>query len=269
MLNCNEILSASFADILFQDRNKEYGAYRLRKDYPRHLCIALAAMAAFMGICVWLCLIGSNQQPSIGSMISSVGGHQLVEPPTFLVVPSPPPAPAAPRTKAVPYTAFRIVREEETDPKEIIPTVDDLQYAAIGTSLKDGDPNAGLAELPAGTTAPVNPTLVSITHAPDFHKIEISASFPGGPAAWVRYLHKHLRYPDEAVEAGLEAVVRVQFVVDREGSISDVHALNNPGGGLAEEAVRIIKRGPRWIPAEQNGTKVVYRHVQAIVFRLQ
>lgn len=269
MLDSKEILSASFADILFQDRNKEYGAYRLRKDYPRHLCIALAAMAAFMCICVWLCLTGSKQRPSIGYMISPVGGHQLVTPPTFLVVPPPPPAPAAPRTKTVPYTAFRIVPEEETDPKEIVHTVDDLQYAAIGTSLKDGDLHEGRAELPAETTAPVNPTPVSITAAPDFHKIEISASFPGGPAAWLRYLHKYLRYPDDAVEAGLEAVVRVQFVVDTEGNISDVHALNNPGGGLSEEAVRIIKRGPRWIPAEQNGTKVVYRHVQAIVFRLQ
>ncbi len=72
MLNCNEILSASFADILFQDRNKEYGAYRLRKDYPRHMGIALAAMAVLTGICVGVCLTGSNQQPSIGYMISSV-----------------------------------------------------------------------------------------------------------------------------------------------------------------------------------------------------
>ena len=63
--------------------------------------------------------------------------------------------------------------------------------------------------------------------------------------------------------------MRVQFIVDKEGNISDVQALNDPGEGLAGEAVRIIKKGPKWKPAEQNGRKVIYRNIQSITFRLE
>ena len=102
-----------------------------------------------------------------------------------------------------------------------------------------------------------------------FTKVDIPAGFPGGISAWTEYLQKNLRYPNKAFRKGIQGVVRVQFIVDREGNISEVVALNDPGGGLAEESVRIIKNGPKWKPAEQNGRKVIYRHIQAITFKLE
>lgn len=102
-----------------------------------------------------------------------------------------------------------------------------------------------------------------------FTKVDIPAEFPGGSNGWREYLQKNLRYPNKAIRKNIQGIVRVQFLVDREGNISEVVALNDPGGGLAEESVRIIQNGPKWKPAQQNGRKVIYRHIQAITFLLQ
>lgn len=95
------------------------------------------------------------------------------------------------------------------------------------------------------------------------------AEFPGGVDGWRNYLEKNLKYPKKALKENIQGTVRVQFVVEKNGVISQAVALNNPGGGLADIAVDLIKKGPKWIPAEQGGQKVRYRHIQAIIFRLQ
>ena len=102
-----------------------------------------------------------------------------------------------------------------------------------------------------------------------FTKTEQMPSFPGGQDAWRRYLERNLQYPEKAQEKGTMGAVYVQFIVDKEGNISAIEALNNPGDGLAEEAIRIIAKGPRWEPAVQNTHIVVARTVQRITFRLE
>lgn len=102
-----------------------------------------------------------------------------------------------------------------------------------------------------------------------FTKVEFPAEFRGGADGWRKYLEQNLTYPDKAARKKIEGVVRVQFIVDKAGNISEVMALNDPGGGLAKEAVRVITEGPRWKPAEQNGKKVLYRHIQSITFALK
>lgn len=102
-----------------------------------------------------------------------------------------------------------------------------------------------------------------------FTKTEQMPAFPGGSDAWRKHLERNLQYPNKAQENGTMGAVKVQFVVDTEGNISDVKAVNDPGDGLAEEAVRIIKTGPKWEPAVQNGHKVVARTFQTITFRLE
>jgi protein TonB len=102
-----------------------------------------------------------------------------------------------------------------------------------------------------------------------FTKTEQMPAFPGGTDAWRQHLMRNLQYPVKAQENGTQGAVKVQFIVDTEGNISNVTALNDPGDGLAQEAIRIIKTGPRWEPAVQNGKKVVARTVQSITFRLE
>jgi periplasmic protein TonB len=102
-----------------------------------------------------------------------------------------------------------------------------------------------------------------------FTKVDNPAEFPGGAQGWSEYLQKNLKYPKKAIKKNIQGIVRVQFLVDKAGNISEVMALNDPGGGLAEESVRIIANGPKWRPAEQNGKKVIYRHIQALTFKLE
>jgi len=102
-----------------------------------------------------------------------------------------------------------------------------------------------------------------------FSETETPPTFPGNYDGWRRYLERNLQYPNEAQEKGIQGKVVVQFVVDTEGNLSDIYAMNDPGGGLAQEAVRIIKSGPKWVPAVQNGQKVVARTSQTITFRLE
>lgn len=102
-----------------------------------------------------------------------------------------------------------------------------------------------------------------------FSKVESAAAFPGGVDGWRRYLESNLQYPSKAVRKNIQGVVRVQMMVDATGKVKEANALNDPGGGLAAEAVRVIKQGPAWVPAEQNGKRVNFRFIQTITFQLQ
>jgi len=102
-----------------------------------------------------------------------------------------------------------------------------------------------------------------------FTKVEQPAEFPGGLDGWRRYLAVNLHYPDAAVQKNIQGAVKVQVTVNTDGSLKDIKALDNPGGGLAEEAERLLSKGPKWIPAKQNDHEVTYRFVQTITFQLQ
>ncbi len=100
-----------------------------------------------------------------------------------------------------------------------------------------------------------------------FTKVEIESSFPGGAAAWQRYLLKALRYPQEAVDNEIQGTVVIQFIVDKAGSVSEVTAVSGPNE-LRSEAIRVIKNSGKWKPAIQNGREVKSYKKQPIVFRM-
>lgn len=103
-----------------------------------------------------------------------------------------------------------------------------------------------------------------------FTKVEIESEFPGGASAWLRFLTRNLQYPSEAVNYRVQGTVIVQFVVDKQGHISNVQAISGPEmGGLREEAVRVIRKSGIWTPAIQNGIQVKSYKKQPIVFKLE
>lgn len=107
---------------------------------------------------------------------------------------------------------------------------------------------------------------------PAFHIFKVvdrPAEYPGGPEGWRRFLEANLRYPKKAQRRQTQGVVKVQFLIDTLGRVSDATILTDPGDGLGEEAVRIIRESGRWIPAMHLGRKVRYRHIQAITFQLE
>lgn len=99
-------------------------------------------------------------------------------------------------------------------------------------------------------------------------EVQIPAQFPGGLNAWARYLERTLNRDllTNAKAAPGRYTVVVSFIVDKDGSLSEVKAQNDPGYGTAAEAERVLQKGPKWLPAVQNGEKVKYRHKQSITF---
>lgn len=274
-MDSNKILNAEYLDLVFDGRNKEYGAYDLRKTYNRRMTIALAimitvAMLAFMGA-ILADTLDKNKAATVE--IKDVELEDVKEEPKNEPPPPPPPPklPEPPKVEIAKFTPPKIVKDEEVKEEEKPPPVEKVEEAKIGLVNQEGIKDEGIVAPPVekGTGAVVAPKVDTEDYDKVFTKVENPAEFPGGPDGWRRYLERSLQYPESAQENGTQGVVRVQFIVDKEGNISEVQALNSPGDGLAEEAVRIIKRGPKWRPAEQNGRKVIYRHIQSITFRLQ
>lgn len=109
-----------------------------------------------------------------------------------------------------------------------------------------------------------------IVNGKTFAKIEIESDYPGGTNAWSKFLQANLQYPNKAVRKKIEGMVVVQFIIDKDGSVSNIEAISGPEyGGLREEAVRVIKISGNWKPAVQNGKKVKSYKKQPIQFRLQ
>lgn len=102
-----------------------------------------------------------------------------------------------------------------------------------------------------------------------FMIVEEQASFPGGQAAWNKFLKKNLEYPRQAKRMGIEGAVYLSFIVNKQGAISDIEVMRGIGGGCDEEAVRVLKESPNWNPGKQRGNPVKSRMQFRIVFRLQ
>ncbi|MDO6435521.1 energy transducer TonB [Flavitalea sp. BT771] len=107
-----------------------------------------------------------------------------------------------------------------------------------------------------------------VTTVQPFTKVEIESEFPGGPKAWLEFLNSHFVYPKKAYKREIQGTVVLQFIVERDGSLSSIVALTGDPL-LQEEALRVIKESPKWIPAVQDGRKVRSWKKQPIVFRLE
>jgi protein TonB len=276
-MEVNKILSSDLLDIVFDGRNKEYGAYELRRAYGKRMLTALLVTATVC-LAIFASSIIANSTKDDKSVMLNVDDVQLTEvkereaPPPPPPPPPPPKPPEPPKVEIAKFTPPKIVKDEDVKEEEKPPEIEKIQEAKIGTINQQGTKDIGMVAPPVESKSVaevVAPKVQEEDYEKVFTKVENPAEFPGGQGEWTRYLQKNLRYPDDAIDNGTQGVVRVQFIVDKEGNISEVQALNNPGDGLSDEAVRIIKRGPKWKPAEQNGRKVIYRHIQAITFRLE
>jgi protein TonB len=267
----NKILNADILDIIFDGRNKEYGAYELRKTYNRRLRNAVLVTA---GVC--LLLIGGYLLSNItggtkkqAMVVQDVQLEDIKEEKKNEPPPPPPPKVEPPKVEMAKFTPPKIVKDEEVKKEEKPPEVEKLEDTKIGAVNQEGIKDEGITAPPVSDNkgvveAPKDNTDYDKT----FTKVEIESEYPGGPAAWARYLNKSLHYPDEAVNNEIQGDVVVQFIVDKEGNVSDVEAVSGPNE-LRDEAVRVIKKSGKWTPAVQNGRQVKSYKKQPIKFRLE
>ena len=155
------------------------------------------------------------------------------------------------------------MKEEEKPPE-----VEKLEDTKIGTANQEGIKDDNITAPPADNKGVVEAPKDNTDYDKTFTKVEIESDYPGGTAAWMRYLQKNLVYPDEAQNNEVQGQVIVKFIVDKEGKVSDVEAISGPNE-LREEAMRVIRKSGSWIPAVQNGRKVKSYKSQPINFRLE
>ncbi|HEY4062804.1 MAG TPA: energy transducer TonB [Puia sp.] len=273
-MDVNKILNADILDIIFEGRNKEYGAYDLRKTYNKRLVKAIIATAV-----VILLLFGgyfvSNLNgggPKKQMVVQDVQLEDIKEEKKNEPPPPPPPKIEPPKVEMAKFTPPKIVKDNEVKEEEKPPEQEKLEDTKIGTVNQEGVKDEGITAPPvdAGKGVVEAPKKDEEDYDKTFTKVEIESDYPGGPAAWLRYLNKNFRYPDDAVNNEIQGTVVVQFIVDKEGNVSDVVAISGPeNGGLREEAIRVIKKSGKWTPAVQNGRQVKSYKKQPIVFKLE
>ena len=269
-MDTNKILTADILDLLFEGKNKEYGAYDLRKTYNKRLKAGLIGMVAVVLLLGGGTIISNSIKKPKTEIIAVDMSLENVQQEDKKAPPPPPPPPKVepPKVEVTKFTPPKIVKDAEVKDEDEIKDVEKLEDTKIGSFNQEGTKDEGIVapvEQSTGVAAPPEEETDKI-----FTVVQIPAEFPGGQSGWIRYLERTLNRDlpvENGAPSGKYAVV-VSFVVSRDGSISDVKAENDPGYGTREEAVRVITRGPKWKPAVQNGRNVIYRHRQAIVFQV-
>lgn len=272
-MDVNQLLKSDFLDILFEGRNKDYGAYVLRREYQKRLGKAMVVTLIIVLVAIGAFLLSNylarqaelHPKPIVADVhIQNVDIKNDVPPP-----PPPPPAPEPPKVKPqVQYTPPQVVKDNQVKPNEQPPDLSQIKNQAISTVTKAGDVNGIDPGLVADKGTGVVAAAPSETKV--FKFVEQMPSFPGGEDALLKYLHDHIRYPAVARENGIQGTVVVQFVVGPDGAIRDVTTVSKTlGGGLEQEAIRVVKGMPKWIPGKQNGRAVNVQYSLPVRFVLQ
>jgi len=281
-MDVNKILSTDLLDLIFEGRNKDYGAYELRKQYNRRLTKALViTFGGLFLIFLTSFLVNAAKDRNKGEVqvqevqLTDIKQEEKNEPPP----PPPPKPPEPPKVEMAKFTPPKVVKDEDVKEEEKPPEVEKLEDTKIGTSNVEGTKDEGIVAPPVQEGGVVE---APKTDDEDkvFQKVEIDAEFPGGNSGWTKYVTREIeRNMDELQDDGKSGSVVVLFIVDKEGAVSDVRALPcseagvanclGPGTKLAEVAVSAIKRGPKWKPAIQNGRNVKAYRRQPVTFRLE
>lgn len=271
-MDANQILKADLLDILFEGKNKEYGAYDLRKTYNKRIGKALIATVAL----ILLVLIGSaianrvNKEKDQVVMKTTETTLQQIKPDEPPPPPPPPPPklPPPPPVATIQFTPPKVVKDEEVVKPP--PEVKQIDEAKIDTKTVEGTKDLGIIAPPSdekGTQVVAAPVEKKEDEDRIFQKVEIEAQFPGGPAAWAKYVQRAISAQlDEFTDSDYGTCV-VRFVVDKQGNVSDVQATTMKGTKLAEIAVNAIRKGPKWTPAQQNGRYVNAIRIQPVTLQ--
>lgn len=256
-MNREQILNADLDDLVFEYKNKEYGAYWLRKNYHKHLRAAMIIAAVVFVLGFLMPYIISFLTPAEEPVpVKKIVYTELSEPPPIdkNTPPPPPPDLPPPPPKTIKFTPPVIKPDEEVKQEDVPPPVEEVQKSEPSSETTVIDPNSSFTEAP--------PVVVDEKKPQIFTFVQQMPQFPGGDKELFTYLNKNIRYPTAAREARIEGTVMLEFVVNEDGSISGIKALRQVSGGCTEEAIRVVSNMPKWKPGMQNGNAVkVYFHL--------
>lgn len=256
-----EPITAQMDEIVFEHRNKNYGAYILRKMYNRQIVRALFLASAVM--------IAGLAYPLVLSYKANNGVRYVpvgIDVDLLRVAKPHVDVPELPKTNAqnpeipkpLAFKAPIIVDEEVPGDIDIFNQDDRNKYT--NSVLVD------VSEEPVAVEKDEAIEIKGEEKIPIF--VEEMPSYRGGDAERQKFLADNIKYPPQAIETGIQGTVYVQFIVDSKGNITDVKMLRGIGGGCDDEAVRIVKMMPQWNPGKQNGKTVRVLYTMPVVFRI-
>lgn len=270
-MDINKILKSDYLDIVFDGRNKNYGGYDLRRRYADRMKKSGIAILAFGLISIGYNVFANRAKKAAPPPPPPIEVKLAEPPPIDETKPPPPPPPSEPPPPVKPTVQFtppEIKKDEEVKEEEKPAEQKDLKEAAAGIKTEAGDVNGidpGIVDNPGTGTG-----VVEAAPPPAIFKVvEQMPEFPGGEAALNKYLQDHINYPEKATAASQQGTVRVKFVVNEDGSISNVEVQRPLGFGMDEEAKRVVSGMPRWTPGKNNGKAVKVYFQVPIRFVLQ
>jgi periplasmic protein TonB len=269
-----KILQTDILDIIFNERNKEYGAYELRKNYQKRARNAVVISFVFALVAVSAPLIA-------GFLIDKPQVALPRDPEEFIIrdVETDVKIPESGSTiKKIDEPITPDIPTEIVHPTEVIEPIEppiDLPIVDPGPQGPEG-PELPTGNLDPGTSGGGTATSVSIIELPKepetTYTLEMGLQqypeFPGGEDALFNYLSAHIKYPSKAIENEREGKVVIGFVVNKDGEIDEMSVLKSLGYGCDEEAMRVIKDMPKWKAGKNNGKPVKVYYTLPIHFEL-
>jgi protein TonB len=244
-----DLFKRQWLEIVFEGRHKGYGAYELRASNPKTTLRAMIIGAVIFSFAI--------AAPMIYDMLpdmSDADANTDVKITTIKLPPKekpkenlPPPPPPPPKVDQVKFVKPVVAKAEEVveDP----PKIEEIKDKKIGAETIKGDPDAELSVEPVGT----GQVTEEDNSVYNLAGIELKPDFPGGMDKFYKFIGKNYQVPEEE---GLKGKVFVSFVVEKDGTLTDIKVIRDIGYGTGKEAMRVLKSCPKWNPGEQNGKKV-------------
>jgi periplasmic protein TonB len=271
-MQTNNILSAKLIDIVFDGRNKAYGAYELRNTYEKRIGRALLITILIAGLAVGGTALANSFKKNGNNY--KMGPEVTLEalPEEKKIEKLPEPEPEKPKeqepVKTEKFVDLKIVDKEEIESPP--PSQVDLETAKIDDTKRIGIDDPGTPDAPGPEKIGGGTGIIEQPKKEDENPltiVEIDAKFSGNWRVFLeRNLNANVPVDNEAPEGRYSVVIR--FVVDKQGNVSDITALTEHGYGMEAEAIRVIKKSAKWEPAFQNGLNVKAYRKQVIVFEV-
>jgi protein TonB len=278
MLNNSNLYGSEWLNVVFSNRNKNYGAYMLRIQSAGILIKSLFIAAPvfvflFVGPAIYDKIFPKAIEPMETQVVMTIAEpiHELKkeEPKKEEIKKELPKAkPLKSKAKTVKFTdQIVVVDKDVADP----PSAIDVSNSIISTVTQEGEIDKGNAQTPVSTAGGNGGAVTGSVNGNEIYNVsgvDAYPEFPGGMAAWSKFIQRNLRYPYAAQENGTQGKVFLSFVIEKDGSISDVTVMKGIGFGCDEEAVRVIKKSPKWKAGSQNNQAVRVRYTMPIGYML-
>lgn len=247
-----DIYKQKWIDMVFEGKNKAYGAYVLRKENPKVTLIALFIGAAIFASLLALPMLDwSSDNELVEEKVTMVDMAKLAAPPVEEpkpLIPPPPPPPPAPKIDEVKFVKPKVVEKEKV--VEEIKTIEELKDKNVGAKdVKGRDDGKIVIDAPSGEG---DKDVKIVEDNTVYNAVEVKPDFPGGLQKFYDFVGKNYRAPEEDIRGK----VYVQFVVEKDGSLTDIKVMRDIGYGTGAEAIRVLKKSPKWKPGIQNGRPV-------------